>query len=267
MNNYNTYSIGDIHGMVLQLVDALEWIKQDTGSTPCVIVLLGDYVDRGPASKEVIDTLIALRDRVYEPFDELYYDIMFLRGNHEAMMLMALLNGSLKDLWISNGGAQTLQSYNVSNALQCAWIYNEMEEGADKMMGIPSSHIDFLNDTQIFIETDNLVFVHAGLPENDLVAIRKDLEDKDNCGHIEDTLMWVRDRFLNSRFDWGKRVVHGHTITDDPVIRSNRIGLDVGCFWSGNLAIAKWGVDTSIDPDVHIVKGNNAKFNYTRKER
>lgn len=185
-------AIGDIHGMDLLLQRLLAQVPAEG-----TLVFLGDYIDRGPASREVITRLMALeRERM----------CVFLRGNHEAMALDALAGDNRVDLhWMKNGGAATLKSY---------------------QMQLPDDHLAFLARTKPFYETEHYIFVHAGL----LPGQRpEDAETK--------TLWWIRDSFLRSSYDWGKLVIHGHTPTNDgrPDVCPNRINIDTGAVYGSPL--------------------------------
>lgn len=186
-------AIGDIHGMY-EMLDTLLQRLPPAGS----LVFLGDYIDRGPSSKQVISRLMRLAsDRT----------CVFLRGNHEAMALDALAGGRRAELlWLWNGGAATLESY----------------EGR-----IPAKHMEFLCDTRAYYATEAFIFVHAGLVPG------RQPEETD-----PEELWWMREPFLSSAYDWGRRVIHGHTPTLGafaPDVRPNRINIDTGAVYGGPL--------------------------------
>jgi len=185
-------AIGDIHGMNKAL-EALLLRLPPQGE----VIFLGDYIDRGPETKSVIDRLLHLREN---------RPCIFLRGNHEAMMLATLTGRSDADTdWLRNGGLQTLESY----------------------QGRPSdAHIAFLRHTLPFYETEDYIFVHAGLmPGIPLAATGPDV------------YLWIRESFLTASYDWGRLVVHGHTplIGGIPDIRPNRINIDTAAVYGGTL--------------------------------
>jgi serine/threonine protein phosphatase 1 len=197
------FAIGDIHGCANELRQLLNQLPQDPDTT---FVFLGDYVDRGPDSSEVIDTILELSQRC---------NVIPLMGNHEDMFL-----GFLRDpeshaaaMFILNGGSATLASYSKG--------------GPD--YHVPDAHVDFLHSLQIMHVTDHNVFVHAGLPQIPLA----DIDPEDSQHHA--TMLWTRGRFLKTRYDWGKVVVHGHTPVRRVTQWPNRINIDTGCVYDGRL--------------------------------
>ncbi len=194
-----TYAIGDVHGRHDLLVLALEWIERHSGDQAAKIVLLGDYIDRGPSSRAVIETLMRGPSDPHDSFT-------CLVGNHEAMLLASLDDAGWRWDWLANGGDTTLSSY-----------------GND----IPESHISWMRALPLRIEDEHRYFVHAGLnPFLDLDA------------QTPDDLLWIREPFLSADFDFGKHVVHGHTPEmHGPDLRPFRSNLDVGAFWTGRLCI------------------------------
>lgn len=188
-------AIGDIHGCRLALRSLLALLSP----TRCDrIVFLGDYIDRGPDPRGVIDTLLAVRRRVMR--------CTFLMGNHERMLL-DVLEGRNLPLYLANGGLVTLLAY--------------MTEG---QLRLPASHRRFLHSLQRFHVTGSHIFVHAGLRPG--CPLRQ---------QTEEDLLWIRDEFLASDADWGKTVVFGHTPMRKPLLRPRRIGLDTGAVYGGAL--------------------------------
>ena len=213
------YGIGDIHGRYDLLAELRRSILSDAQTTGCerrVIVYLGDYVDRGPDSREVIDLL------VNEPLPG--FEAAYLRGNHEAFLLSFLEDESVGLVWTMNGGEATCRSYGVD--LQAApngrdrmlWLQDELHTH------IPSAHKAFFDELSLSHCEGDYLFVHAGLRPG------VPLEGQD-----PEDLMWIREPFLSSERDHGKVVIHGHTPTSDPVVRSNRIGIDTGACFGGPL--------------------------------
>ncbi|MBW2477303.1 MAG: serine/threonine protein phosphatase [Deltaproteobacteria bacterium] len=188
-------AIGDIHGCLFELQDLLDQVNPQTEDR---IVFLGDYVDRGPDSAGVISFLLALRD--------LFPQTVYLRGNHEQMFL-DFLSGADPSLFLLNGGTETLNSYQ-----------NE------RLWPIPEAHRMFLETLDYSFETDDFIFAHAGLRPG-LPLSEQSLED----------LLWIRQDFLKSEYDWGKTVVFGHTPLKAPYQKNNRIGLDTGCVYGRSL--------------------------------
>ena len=189
-------AIGDIHGCPKSL-DAL--LARIDPSPDDHLLFVGDYIDRGPNSKAVIDRLLELREKV---------PCTFLRGNHEAMMMEYLDSGAFS-LWRMNGGVSTVQSY----------LKEERSE-----IQIPAAHAEFVRDTKLYHETDDFVFVHAGL--NPSLTVAENLEDPD-----EEVLLWEREHLNASEVAWEKTVVCGHTPRPEPINREKLILIDTGCVY------------------------------------
>lgn len=216
------YAVGDIHGRADLLAALHERIREDAAASDAgrkLVVYLGDYVDRGAESKQVIDLLL---DRPLEGFEAVH-----LKGNHEAFMLDFLSDPLVAQVWIANGGGATLASYGVEYGHLMGRPLG-MEEIDDLRQALtealPERHRAFLDNLALHHREGDYLFVHAGIRPGVPVE-RQDEED----------LVWIRDEFLDSAADHGFVVVHGHTIEWDPVVRSNRIGIDTGAFASGTL--------------------------------
>ncbi len=212
------YAVGDIHGRDDLLVEVRRLIVEDAGTADgCerVVVYLGDYIDRGPKSFEVIERLI---DEPLPGFRQ-----VFLKGNHEDLML-AFLEGPPDPVWLYNGGVATLESYGV----RLDWFLPDeraLEAARQELQqAVPPQHRQFLENLHVRHEEGDYVFVHAGVRPGVPLA-RQDQRD----------MMWIRGPFLTSKADFGKRVVHGHTIVPEPEVRHNRIGIDTGAVRSGRL--------------------------------
>lgn len=195
------FAIGDIHGCYRELNELLDQLPLDQNST---LIFLGDYVDRGPNSRAVIDTILDMQSK---------YKTITLMGNHEAMMLDFFTDPSSASaaFFIFNGGSSTLASYVMD----------------DQEYHIPDSHMNFLRNLQLHYETDTHFFVHAGVPEIKLAK----LQDSE---HMQDYI-WIRKKFLESNFAWEKIIVHGHSPVPQVEIKPNRICLDTGCVFNGYL--------------------------------
>lgn len=222
------YAIGDIHGQHTMLEEMIKLLYDQPLEKEDTLVFLGDYIDRGEDSKAVIDTLIKLRDE--------HSDIIFLRGNHEQLMLDARetpgLESSDSDVlsmqndlmlnWLQNGGVDTLLNYKVA----------DVSKWWDQ---IPMSHWDFIRDTQLEYVTERYHFVHAGL-----LPPGKSWEG-DYWERKLDPRLWIREPFLSSRNTFnGRLVVFGHTPqrSGRPLISKNKIGLDTGAVFGGPLTAA-----------------------------
>jgi serine/threonine protein phosphatase 1 len=215
---YRVYAIGDVHGRLDLLDDALSRIEADIGGRPRarnIIVFLGDLIDRGPASAEVVE-----RVRTYRRPD---LRTVFLSGNHEEVLLR-LLRGESRFLhdWLSFGGAECVKSYAINPA-----ALKRMDAGqavAVLRQKIPDSHQAFL---QGFVDTFRIgsyLFVHAGVRPGVPLSEQTQAD-----------LRWIRRPFLDNSDDHGFIVVHGHTIASEIDIRSNRIGIDTGAYRTGIL--------------------------------
>ncbi|MCB0378631.1 MAG: serine/threonine protein phosphatase, partial [Bdellovibrionales bacterium] len=202
MSSDRWIAIGDIHGCADELESLIEQLPIDDNTH---LVFLGDYVDRGPNSKKVIQMVIDLKKRC---------DVIALKGNHEAMMLDFLKDPSSVSagLFILNGGSATLASYST---------------GSEKFH-IPDDHLEFLESLKFYHETDDYFFVHAGVPDVPLNKI-------DIKKHSLD-LIWIRSAFHTSTFQWDKVIVHGHTVVEQVEMLENRINLDTGCVFQGRLS-------------------------------
>jgi serine/threonine protein phosphatase 1 len=194
------FAIGDIHGCYDQLKALMTEVPIDFGFD--TLVFMGDYIDRGPHSAEVVDYLVNLKNRVP--------GIIFLKGNHEDM-LEKYLDGTDRFTYLLNGGQQTLDSYlNRSNRPE----YHP----------IPLEHMEFFKSLRLTYETENYIFVHAGLRP------RVPLESQDT-----EDLLWIRDKFLYSNYDFGKPVIFGHTPLGEPLVESNKVGIDTGAVYGNAL--------------------------------
>ncbi len=218
------YAIGDVHGC-LDALKALEArIVADAADTPGDkwIVMLGDYVDRGPKSAEVLDHLIA---RPPAGFSRIC-----LRGNHDEAMLAALEDPRAVDTWIGWGIEATLASYGLS-ASQTAELDAPGRAAAKQQLlqaYVPDEHIAFLRNLPVMLTVPGYIFVHAGLRPGIEPAMQRDRD-----------LMWIRGEFLDADHDFGAVVIHGHTPTDAPFVSTHRIGIDTACFASGLLTAVR----------------------------
>jgi serine/threonine protein phosphatase 1 len=213
------YAVGDIHGRedLLRRLRALIRDDADRRQAPHnVIVYLGDYVDRGEASREVIDLL------VNEPLPG--FESVHLKGNHEDVMLRFLDDITVAPGWLSFGGMETLASYGVVPPPPYADPAEFLEAQRGLSERLPRAHLEFLRGLALTHEEGDYLFVHAGLRPGVALAAQRD-ED----------LLWIRDEFLFSDASFGPIVVHGHTIAAEPVVRRNRIGIDTGAYATGRL--------------------------------
>ncbi len=215
------YAVGDIHGRSDLLVELHEKILEDAADATgldMVVVYVGDYVDRGPGSSEVIDLLLD------DPLPG--FEAVHLLGNHEAMLLEFLDDPGSGSFWLPNGGDVTLLSYGVTLA---GGMSDEDEEWLGELSAalresLPERHMTFLTGLATSHVEGDYLFVHAGVRPS-VPLDRQQRED----------LIWIRDEFLRSSVDHGKVVVHGHTIVRRPEVRANRIAIDTGAFATDRL--------------------------------
>jgi serine/threonine protein phosphatase 1 len=204
------------------LTAALTAIRADMKANPVergFLVLLGDLIDRGPESGGIIEHL---RTQAWD-----WITPVFLLGNHEESMLAAY-DGDLQALraWTGFGGAETAQSYGVSPVLL---LKDDWPGYLGALRGaVPPEHVAFLREFYDQFALGDYLFVHAGVRPG--VAL-----DRQN----PNDLRWIREEFLTSVVDFGKVVVHGHTITEAPEFLANRIGIDTGAYRTGMLTVLR----------------------------
>jgi serine/threonine protein phosphatase 1 len=215
------YAIGDIHGEIDLLLQALSALRNRLRSKDRV-VFLGDYVDRGPDSKGCIDQLIAFREE--------HPNAIFLRGNHDQFLLSAFdepvlrVDGEYCEvggetmLWLQNGGDIALRSYGIDT------IYDWQQK-------IDPTHIEFLKSTRIEWKSRHYRFVHAGVVPTGVEWTETGREPR----------LWIRDAFLESTEDFGHVIVFGHTVQrrNKPLVMVNKIGIDTGAVFGGALSMAR----------------------------
>ncbi len=220
---HRCYVVGDIHGRADLLDRMHEMIVADRDAAPPrkiaqqnVIVYLGDYVDRGGRSFEVVDGL------VHAPLGG--FESVFLKGNHEELLLAFWADGSGGDVWMMNGAAATLLSYGVD--IPGAFMDAQGRDAARRRFrdAVPADHLAFFRSLRTYHVAGDYLFVHAGVMPG--VA----LEDQ-----TEFDLLWIRDDFLGHETPSDKVVVHGHSISPVPEVRAGRIGIDTGAWHSGCL--------------------------------
>src|SRR6266851_853874 len=214
------YVIGDIHGRS-DLLDRLTGaIARDLEAAPaddCLTVTIGDYIDRGPDSRGVLDRLAR------NPFPT---EFVALKGNHEALFEMFLRDPSVAGHWRRLGGLETLHSYGV--AVGPLMLGKNYADAAQALQAaVPEAHFGFLRSLKTSLDVGRYFLCHAGVRPG--VSLQ---------GQTEDDLLWIRDEFLSSKADFGKIVVHGHTPAETPEVLPNRINVDTGAFMTGRLTCA-----------------------------
>ena len=212
------YAIGDIHGRADLLDRMTAAIERDLASSPAtdpLTVTLGDYVDRGPNSRGVLERLCR------NPFPTRY---IALKGNHEELLALFLTDAAIGPQWRHLGGLETLHSYGVPvGPLMLGRSFEEASAALRR--ALPPEHLDFLSKLQLSVSFGRYFLCHAG------VRPRIPLDRQ-----VAEDLLWIRDEFLNSSTDFGKIVVHGHTPVEQPEILPNRINIDTGAFITGRLS-------------------------------
>lgn len=205
-----TYAIGDVHGCLAKLENLIARCDAHARGRAMRLVLLGDYIDRGPDSIGVVRFLMELGARRGD-------GVIALKGNHEAIVFDVLDGAVPVANWLAGGAAATLQSY-----------------GVDDPAALPRAHLDWLRALRWSYDDGRRFFVHAGIdPERPLDA--QDTHD----------LIWMREPFLSDLRDYGRLIVHGHTpvTTGKPDLRPNRLNLDTAAVFGGPLTAAVFDDD------------------------
>lgn len=214
------YAVGDIHGRLDLLQAMLELIEADAKSRESAraktLVFVGDYIDRGPDSRGVVERLIG------DPLQS--FDTHFLKGNHEAILLDFLEEPWRLDHWLMNGGDATMRSYGVDTE-RLARLGAPPEVWRNAFAeALPEAHLRFFKGLRLSVTFGDYLFVHAGVRPGVPLGAQSEAD-----------LVWIRAPFLDHREPFGKIVVHGHTPGREPVTRSNRIGIDTGAVFTGRL--------------------------------
>jgi serine/threonine protein phosphatase 1 len=196
------FAVGDIHGCydkLAAMMKILPW-RKDEGD---LLLFIGDYIDRGPKSREVVEFLVQLRQEGGE--------FVFLKGNHEKMLLDYYIQQKDQMLYVANGGAETIASYVEGGIGRKAFV-------------LPEEHLEFFLSLTLFHETEDYIFVHAGL--KDSIPLTE---------QSEEDLLWIREEFIYSAYDWNKRVIFGHTALEIPFVTPGKIGIDTGAVYGNKL--------------------------------
>jgi serine/threonine protein phosphatase 1 len=196
------FAVGDIHGCydkLAAMMQILPW-RKDEGD---LLLFIGDYIDRGPKSREVVDFLVRLRQEGGE--------FVFLKGNHEKMLLDYYIQQKDQMLYVANGGAETIASYVEGGIGRKAFV-------------LPEEHLEFFLSLNLYHETEDYIFVHAGLKDGIPLTEQS-----------EEDLLWIREEFIYSAYDWNKRVIFGHTALEIPFVTPGKIGIDTGAVYGNKL--------------------------------
>ena len=194
------FAVGDIHGHYIKLKKLLNCLDWKPNSDD-LLIFLGDYIDRGPDSYQVVSRLVTLAKKAS--------NVIPLLGNHEDDLLQIIKNKFIEERNYRNGIQATIESYHKHHYE----IYN-----------LPQRHLAFLNQLLPYYETEKYIFVHAGLMPGVPLA-HQNLED----------LLWVRDEFFRSNYDFGKLVVFGHTPFRKPFLTDRYLGIDTGAAYGKSL--------------------------------
>lgn len=217
------YAVGDVHGEIDLLEKLLKEIASDAPKgEDNILIFIGDYVDRGPDSRAVIDMLMRGIDG---------FETICLKGNHEVIFVDFVTDPQARpgSTWFRdmNGGRETIASYGIDPDAVID-VVDDQDKVAELLSPIPSDHIAWMDDLPVSYRHNGYFFVHAG------VRPGVPLEHQS-----EDDMMWIRDRFLKSRKNHGALVIHGHTPKRSAEIRKNRINIDTGaCYWGELTAVA-----------------------------
>jgi serine/threonine protein phosphatase 1 len=210
------YAIGDVHGCLEALLDVHEAIADDLTRRPVAdwrIIHVGDYVDRGPENRGVIEYLAGRA--VEDP------QMVFLMGNHDEMFLASIDgDANMARVWLSNGGVETLFEYGVDVDVFAERFRND----TPKLPEVPEAHLAFLRGLDLFARFGDYAFVHAGIEPG--IALE---------AQTRQTLLWMREPFLESTQEYDAVIVHGHTPRREVEVRRNRIDIDTGAVFGNRL--------------------------------
>ncbi len=230
------YAVGDIHGrldLFELLLHRIEADDSSRGPAETTLILLGDLIDRGPDSRAVVDRAMELVKTG---------NVRVLAGNHEEMLLVSMQSEEALRHFLRHGGKETLFSYGLKPDEYSKSTLEDLIERMENL--VPNRHIDFFNAMEDRIVIGDYLFVHAGIRPGVPVAEQ-----------TRSDLRWIRQEFLQHDQWHGHMVVHGHTITEEPAILPNRIGIDTGAYASGRLTALgieggdRWFVSAEIAPE------------------
>lgn len=220
------YAVGDIHGCYDQLRALLAKISDDAAGRAdgrrVALIFCGDYIDRGPASRQVVDALWWLKR--HGPFD-----LHCLKGNHEQVLLDYLADPAAAAGWMRFGGAETLNSYGVAAPGADASAAEHCRARDDLLENMPASHLKFFESLELMVGIGEYAFVHAGIRPG------VPLEEQDGRD-----LLWIRDDWIENERPVERIIVHGHTWIDGKAeVRPHRIGIDTGAYETGILSAVR----------------------------
>jgi len=247
-----TFAIGDIHGRFEALQQVLEKSKFDYNKDR--LIVLGDIVDGGPRTYEVVEELLKIKN------------IIFILGNHDEWWMNHISSGWTEEWWIQQGGANTLRSYGAE--VEEAEYISDLSKISSAGLNIPVTHQDFFNRAVIYYIENDMIFVHGGF--NPLIHIDKTpkqefLWDRHLIKLAQEKHIYRNDKLpIDKKVCW-KKVFIGHTTTQDPlfnqhkglkpVILNNLYCLDTGAGWSGKLTIMNINTEEYWQSDVQAPSG------------
>jgi serine/threonine protein phosphatase 1 len=195
-----TFAIGDVHGCFSRLIELLANCRSYAASRQYRLVFLGDYIDRGPDSRSVVESLIQLQSQ--------QQNVVYLLGNHEELCIRSIDDPVANAQWLNNGGIETLDSYSQTGGMQ-----------------LLEQHVRWLEQLPLQFDDGMRLFVHAG------VDVSKPLGEQSKR-----ELLWMREPFLSFRGKLDRVIVHGHTpVKNGPEVHPNRVNLDTGAVYGGPL--------------------------------
>jgi serine/threonine protein phosphatase 1 len=224
------YAVGDVHGRYDLLKKALAQIATDcaeaTTPRPPMLILLGDYIDRGPDSAKVMQALVWLRRRGA-------FELRLLKGNHEQGLMGFLEDPERRCDWLDYGGTDTLASYGVAPPPPGA-DSQVLTRARDALLDqMPASHQQLLEELEPMVLVGDYAFVHAGVRP-----------DRPLAEQTEADLLWIRRGFVDAPGPFERVIVHGHTwLSEQPQVCEHRIGLDTGAYATGVLTVARLDED------------------------
>ncbi|MEA1673430.1 metallophosphoesterase [Nitrospirillum sp. BR 11163] len=245
------YAVGDVHGelgLLRRLLDAIardhaRMVERHGPLTP-VLIMLGDYVDRGPDSRGVIDLLRGGADPAGRTLDDMLpgFTRHCLRGNHEQSMLDFLVDPLAALRWLDFGGPATLRSYGLPAVMEGPAVLQAVALSEALAAQLPPSHRRFLDGLAYQVVYGDYAFVHAGIRPGRPLAEQ-----------VAEDMLWIRAPFMLAEGPHEKVIVHGHTIVPDVDILPQRIAVDTGAYRSGRLsAVALHG------PEVRVLDAQRA---------
>lgn len=220
---YSTiYAVGDVHGCLDPLLALEDGIGEDASLREGrkLIVMLGDYVDRGPQSAAVLYHLSAAPPAGF--------DRICLRGNHDDAFLDYLEGDPAGDWFLDHGAEATLRSYGVDPEAHGPFIASNFALRQAVRAAVPVAHVEFLQQMPVLVTVGDDVFVHAGIRPGRPLAEQ-----------VDEDLLWIRRSFMDLGPGLPVRVFHGHTPTSTPHVSAERVGLDTGCYRTGRLTAAR----------------------------